>query len=282
MADVQHLTPYGFAGLDELRAYMHREGVATPERDLPRLIEAANEALAWMESDEGAGRALAVRTYRTASSIASCVLTADSTAVTGSGFTAGVKQWDDVVHEDLQPGTRVASVTSNTALVLTKPAAVADAAATLTFGSAPLLVDGMGGYEFMVHEYPVIELYSVKWIDDTTGALTALDLTAARPLDPDRRRWRLPNDANPKGEQNLQVECLVGYRQPSATVIGDWTAWNALKRIQCRAAMVIFQDWARGAGRIVSENLAQQGVNIGSWTMPKDVRDSIMAFRRLW
>lgn len=286
MPDLQYLTPFGFADVDEIRAYMKRENVASTEKELPRIIAAANEALAWMESDEGAGRALAVRTYRNAASIASCGLSSGDKTVTGTGFTAGVKQFDDVLHAvattTLEPGTRVASVASDSALELTKPAIGTDAAATLTFGSEPLKADGWGGYEFELPEYPAIELYSVKWIDDTTGDLTSLDLTAARPMDPDRRRWRLPNDANPKGEQNLEIECAVGYRQPTTSLRGDWVDWNALKRIQLRAALVIFQDWNRNAGRIVSENLAQQGINIGSWSMPSDIRSSIMAYRRRW
>lgn len=282
MPDAQFLTPYGFAELDEVRAYLKREGAATPELTIPRIVDSANQAVAWMESDEGAGRALAARTYRTAASIASCVLTADSTAVTGAGFTAGAKALDDVLNASLAPGTRVASVTSDSALVLSKPALAANGAATLVFGSAPMLADGHGGYEVHLPEYPVAEVYGVKWIDDTTGDLTALDTTAYRFLDPDRRLLRLPNDAMPKGQQNVQVECLAGYRQPSATSLGDWAHWNALRRIQLRAALVIFQDWSRNAGRIVSEQLAQQGVNIGSWSMPEDIVRSIKAYRRLW
>lgn len=284
MADTQFLSPYAFGDLDEITAYTKRNTTGTLEVEIPRLVDAANAAVAWMESEgEGSGRRLSARTYRDAAAIASCGVTLDSTAVTGSGFTAGAKALDDVLGTSLSPGTRVASVTSDSALVLTKPA-TGTATISLTFGSEALYVDGRGGHQITLPEFPAIEVYSVGWVDDTDGTVTALDLTGARFIDQqgDRREYLIPAEAVPEGEGNIKVQYAAGYRRPSATSRGDWSDWNGLKRIFMRATLVLFQDWNRNAGRIVSENLAQQGINIGGWSMPKDLRDAIETYRRRW
>ena len=271
------LTPFFPGSWEELLAYLNRE-VGAKAGDNERIIRAANHAVAYAE--QRTSRNLVARTYREAVAIAACVVTADSTAVTGTGFTAGVKAFDEVVGAGLQPGSRVASVTSNTALVLDRKAETAGNPVTLTFGSERLRVDGSGTGTIHVPEYPVQELYDAVTVDED-GTETAIDTTGYR-LGKETGRLVIMNDSFPEGDLNILIGCRAGYQEPSATARGDFSKWTALQHLCFRLAQVYFQDEAAQPGRIVDRSIAQVSANIPDFTMPRDIQDLLASFARLW
>ncbi len=270
------LTPFFPATWEETLAYLNRE-TGAKEGDAERIIRAANHAVAYAE--RRTSRKLVARTYRDAVSIASCSVTTSSKAVTGAGFTAGVKAHDEVVGVGLKPGTRVASVTSNTALVLTKQAETTGTV-TLTFGSERIAVSGEGTQSLTVTQYPVQELYSAAYLDGV-GNETPIDTTGVR-IAKQTGRIYLPNDAFPEGELNILIGCLAGYLEPSATVRGDWSDWTALQHLCLRLTQVFFQDEASQPGRVVDRSLAQVSANLPDFRMPADIEELLAQFKRLW
>lgn len=275
MKDV--FTPFFPGSLAELLDYLQLSE-ASKAGDLERAIRAGNGAAAVMETLTN--RRLVARTYRTAESVASCVVTIDSTAVTGSGFTAGVKALDEVVGVGIQPGSRVASVTSNTALVLDREA-TATGTVALTFGSEPLVTNGTGTEAIYIPEYPAQELYGAVSVD-SDGTETALDTTGYR-IGTRTGRLILPNDVFPEGDLNIRLSVMAGYREPSATVRGDFTDWTALQKSGFRAAQCFFQDEATRAGRIVDRTLGGVSSQLPDFRLPQDIVDDILQhFRRLW
>lgn len=270
------LTPFFPCTWEETLAYLNRE-TGAKAGDVARVIRAANHAAGYAE--RRTRRNLVARTYRAPVSIASCVVTSASATVTGSGFTAGVKVLDEVVGAGLKPGTRVASVESNTSLTLSK---LAESGATLTlaFGSARLAVDGNGGQTISVPEYPVHDLYSAAYLDDA-GAETAMDITGHR-LAKVAGRLYLPNDSFPEGAQNVLLGCLAGYVEPSATVRGDWSDWTTIQHLYLRLTQVFFQDEANQPGRVVDKSIGQVSANLPDFRMPGDIEDMLQHYARLW
>lgn len=269
------LTPFFPCEWAELLAYLNR-AVGAGEGDSERVIRAANHAAGYAE--RRTNRRLTARVYRAAAAIASCATTISDTDVTGTGFTAGVKALDEVTGVGLQPGTRVASVTSNTALVLDRPA-LATGTVSLTFGSERLAVDGSGSQVLMCPEYPVQELYSAAYLD-SDGTETALDTTAYRI----GRTGRIyfPNDTFPEGELNILIGCRAGYQEPSATYRGDFNDWQAIQHMHLRLAQVFFQDEASQPGRIVDRSIAQFSANVPDFKLPADIEELLAQFKRLW
>jgi hypothetical protein len=270
------LTPFFPGSLGELLAFLQREEGAKPG-DLERVIRAGNHAASHAEMRTR--RKLVVRTYRTAVDVASCTVTINSKAATGTGFTAAVKAFDEVVGVGLQPGSRVASVTSNTALVLDREA-YTTGTVTLTFGSEKLQVSGDGTASAIIPEYPVAEIYSAGYLDED-GTETAIDTTGYR-LGKASGRLVLTNDTFPDGDMNILVACRAGYQEPSATERGHMTEWLALQRLGMRLAQVFYQDEANMSGRVVDRSLSQVSTQIPDFRLPQDIEDLLAQFARVW
>lgn len=273
------LAPYGFLSEDQILSALRRPGASSADEEVPAIERAVNRALSEMETYTG--RRLACRTYRDAVAITGCTLTANSTAVTGSGFTAGAKAGDAVLGSHLQPGTTVASVTSNTALVLSVPAAAASSGGgdTLTFGSERLQIDGSANerHEIWIPETPVQEVYSAAWLDQNGGE-TGFTITGAR-LEKSIGRYILPNDWVPPDAQAILIACRAGYVQPTATERGNPSEWTALAGIQIRLAQVFFDDERRNPGRALSRQLVSVGSTIPGFLLPDDIKQSLAPFR---
>jgi hypothetical protein len=267
------LTPYALTTRERAIAYMKREAGAT-DGDTERVIEAVNSAVGWMEMRTT--RKLAARVYRRTATLASCVL-GTTTAVSGTGFSA-LYALDDVVGTGCAAGTRVASITSNVALVLDRLPETAGTV-SLTFGSEPLVADGTGTERLYIPEYPVSSVIAAYYLDEN-GDRTALTLTGAR-LDKETGLYVLTADGWPSGERNIEIECIAGYRLPSGTSLGHWGEWKSLERICLRAAQVFFQDEHNAVGRVVNKSLLQAGVQMPDFGMPADIEDAIKPFVRM-
>jgi hypothetical protein len=269
------LSPFAPTTYPDLVAYLKREK-AMEDADPDRIVRAGNRAVSWMEMRTA--RALVARTWREPVTIA-CGLTVDLPTATGTGFTASVKAYDEVVGDvALALGSRVLSVESNTSLTLTEKAVATDATVSLTFGSEPLVVSGDGSEEIYVPEFPVHEVYGA-WAREADGTLVALDISGAR-LDKSSGRYVLTNDFFPSGTLNIVIECLAGYRAPSVTSRGDWSAYMELQGICHRAAQVFFKDEKDSPGRLVSQTVAQMGGSLPNFRMPEDIDSAIEAFAR--
>lgn len=227
------------------------------------------------------GRKLAARVYRNPVQISGCGTTVNDETVTGAGLNA-VKALDDVAGAGVALGSRVAVPTSSVALELTKKAKATGSPVTLTFGSAPMTVDGTGCGDLWLPEYPVHEVYSIKHLD-ALGMPVALVLDGIR-IQADTGHVILPNDSVPKGELNVEVECLAGYRAPNEVRgdPGDWEAWSELEMLAWRAIQVAFQDFMQQVGRTGDINVLQATQHVTSFTMPADIREGLRPFTRLW
>jgi len=229
------------------------------------------------------GRRLAARTYRNPVTLAGLSHTVNSPTVTGAGFNA-MKRLDDLAGANLQLGTRLKKITSDTSLDLTKPAKTTGSA-SITFGSKPITIDGSGLQELRIPQSPLHAVYSANYLDQS-GNKTALDLTAARIQEqagPGYARVLLMNDVVPKGSRNVEVECFAGYRTPTgdASDMGDWEAWAELELLCWRMLQVNFQDYAQAAGRTGDLSLVEAAQHVGSFELPKDIRQGLAPFRRL-
>lgn len=222
-------------------------------------------------------RRLKSRTYRNTASI-SCGATLDSETLTGSGF-LDLKVGDDAVGANLEAGSRIDSIESAGSLTLTKKARATGTAA-VTFGSAPITVNGEGSSSIRIPEYPVSEVYSVKEVD-STGTRTALDLAGAR-LDKLTGKLLLMTGVTTKGSINLEIECKAGYVQPTATALGDWEEWNDLEQLCLRITQIMFQDYAQAVGRTGDKNIVQFTQHIVGFEMPADIADALRKYERLW
>lgn len=269
-------SPFAPCSPEETAQFLNR-ALGSGNGDDEKVTRAGNAAVGHMETR--CRRRLVYRTYRDAVEVASCTVAVGDADVTGTGFTAGAKAGDAVTGTGLQPGSRVASVTDNTAIVLDRPA-LAAGTVTLTFGSERMQIDGSGKSGLYLPERPVHEVYEAAYLDDA-GQETALDLTGQR-LDQETGYLLLPNDTFPEGELNILVGCAAGYREPSATVRGNFTEWNALQRLFLRLAQVYFQDEEQQPGRIVDRKILQGGGSIPDFRLPDDIRYLIAQFERLW
>jgi len=269
---MEPLSPYALGTLDDLLRHLKVTGGAQSD-DRDRAVESGNRAVGWMERHTT--RALRVRTHRNTVTISGTWTT--TAVVTGTGFTAAVKAHDDILGVGLEIGSRVLSVDSNTQITLDRLPTAAGTGVTLTVGSRPLTVDGRETSDLWIPEYPVSEVYGTKW-RDTAGTLTALDLTGAS-LERETGHYLIPNDVAPKGEHNIEIECLAGYTPPSATTRGDWSDWENLKGLWLRISEVFYQEKKSPPGRRISQNLGQS-----SWStdprMPDDVMSDIEYYAR--
>lgn len=239
------------------------------------IVHALNAATACME--KMTNRRLRSRTYRETTAI-SCTSTVDSETVTGAGF-LNLKNADDAVGANLDAGSRIDTIASDGSLTLTKKAR-ASGAATVTFGSVPIVVDGDGTSVIRIPEYPVSEVYSVTSVD-TLGVETAHDLTNAR-LERTTGKLILATEATVKGLLNVRIECKAGYVQPSASQIGDWEDWNDLEKICLRLTQIMFQDYAQQVGRFGDKTIVQFTQHLVSFELPADLIEALGKYRRIW
>lgn len=270
-------TPYFPGSLAELTAFLGREEGQKPG-DLERIIRAGNHAIAAIEAI--VSRRLVVRNYRDAVAVSSCTVTAGDATVTGSGFSTYAKASDEAIGTGLQPGSRVASITSDSSLELDREAETTGTV-TVSFGSERIRMDGDGTTALQFQEYPVQEVYSIASVD-AAGTETAIDLSGAR-LSKEVGRYVLTNDVFPEGTLNLLVAFRAGYIEPTATDRGDFSKWTALQRVAFRAAACYFADEASQAGRVVDRSLGSVTTQLPSFKLPDDiVQDVLQHFRRLW
>lgn len=276
MSDKPVLTPNVLVGgvdpAGRAKAYLARvDGSEDAHIAEDMTVLALNGATARIERITG--RRLRARTYRTAATIASVTTTANSRTATGAGFNA-LKVDDDAVGANLSEGTRIASIESDTSLTLTRGAATSGAA-SVTFGSDPLVISGDGTAWLQIPQFPVIELYSVKSID-LSGVKTAIDLATAR-LVKSTGRVFLPNASFPSGEENIEVECRAGYRPGS-----EIDEFNDLEQACLRLCQVMWQDYRKSVGRTGDINVVQFAQHIQSFEMPADVGQALRNYERLW
>lgn len=279
MSDRPLLTPNVLVGGDDpvsrARDYLKRLVVGSEDQAADFTVLAMNAATGRME--RATNRRLRSRTYRGTSTI-SCTSTVDSETLTGAGFLA-LETQDDAIGANLEAGSRIDAIASDGSLTLSKKAR-ASGAADVTFGSAPLVLNGTGTVVVQIPEYPVTEVYSVKEVADD-GTKTALDLTGAR-LERETGKYVLMNVVAIKGTLNIEVECKAGYTQPAPTVIGDWEDWNDLEQICLRLTQVMFQDYAQAVGRSGDTSIVQFTQHIVSFEMPADIAEALKKYARLW
>jgi len=290
------LHPFALTSLEAALAYLRRDGAVASD-DQEQVTWAVNEATARIMAWCGR-QALRVRTFRNPVTLASLTTTINDETVTGIGFTASVKQYDEVVGTQVAPGTRVASVTSNTSLELDRKAILTSAGgASLAFGSEVLLLngddaensdrqDGSGlfGYGNAIYagEHPLNAVYSLKYVSDlATGALTALDTTAAV-IVRETGYIILRNDSFPRGRGTVQLECSVGYIPPSSTARGDWMEWPILEHACKRVVQVMFQQYKHAMGAKTRIEAPGGTFEVQDFKMPEDVAEALLPFRRMW
>ena len=278
MDGVSDLTPYALSSIERATAMLKRDQSAEDYFGdwLPLLLNAATARL-----ESILNRKLAARTYRNSVTI-SCGSTLNDETLTGAGFLA-LKALDNAVGVKLAGGSRVLSITSDTALELTRKTTVATGTANVTFGSRPITVSGRGSSAIWIPEAPVHEVYSAKVIE-SDGTKTALDLDAARIVpesSPGYGKLILMSDEFPEGDRNIEIECLAGYRAPSTTEVGDWEPWNDLEQACLRLCQVWFQDFANAVGRGGQIDLNVMRQTSSSLAMPRDIKEALAPYRRV-
>lgn len=270
------LSPYTFSTIERTRQYLKRPGSVLEDNDADVIVEALNHVGGLFDGETG--RKLACRTYRNASVI-SCTSTIDTKNLTAASGLLALKTLDDAYGANLTMGSRIDSITSDTALVLTKNA-TASGAMSVTFGSEPLVINGTGSAQIYIPVRPVVEVYTIKWVD-SMGTKTDYDLTGAR-LDRETGLYVLMSDAFPRGTLNIEIECKAGYREPTATDRGDWSTWAQLEGLCHRAVQVMFQDFAQAAGRTGEINLATASMKIMDFKLPDDIKGELATLVQPW
>lgn len=268
------LSPYALTTIDTALAHLERKEGSEDDAD-DRIRRAVNWATHEME--RFTKRRLAARTYRS-TTVISCTSTANSKTLGGTGFVTSLKALDDVVGTPLSAGSRVASITSAVALELNVPA-VSAATFNATFGSERLRMDGTGEAVLWLPERPVIEVYAAAYVDDD-GTETALDLTGAR-LVRETGEYRIPYDTAPKGDGNILVSCAAGYRQATATSLGD-DDWYDLEHWCLRLTEIYFKDSLQRRGRETSGAIMSESSGVPHFKMPEDAAAGLARYVRHW
>lgn len=262
--------------LEQAEAFMRQNGV---DKERPQIVAALNAAAVFMESAKGTGRRLVERTYRDPVTVADCTTTSNSKNVTSSAGFGNVKRGDPVAGAGIQPGTFVRTWTSASAIELSQAATATASDASLTFGSAPLVVSGTGASTIYIPERPVSEVYGARWVG-ADGTETDFDLTGARILDAEVGLYRLASgEAFPRGVSNIEIDCRAGYREPTATDLGH-EDWHLLQRLCHRLAQCYFQDQQNALGRVADKTLGQASFRFVDFDLPLDVKQGLEHFRR--
>jgi hypothetical protein len=271
---MRYLSAHALTTLDRALFELGRNRAIEPDEQ-DRIVDAVNWASGEME--RYTARKLRLRTYRDTNAIA-CTWTEGSKTIAGTTFTTTLYVGDGVVGTGLAPGSRVDSIAGATSLTLSAPT-LSGSSGTLTFGSAPLVVNGDGTSTLWVPEYPLTSLHSVYYLD-VDGNGTALDITGAR-IEKATGKVYLTQDTVPAGTMNIEVNCTAGYEAPTATTSGS-AEWYDLEHWCLRLATVQFQDSIQKRGRIVSETLLQSSSTLPDFKMPADIAGGLAPYRRLW
>lgn len=270
------LSPYALGTLDELLRHLALDGNAK-EGDRDRGVMAGGAAVDWLERHTA--RALKVRTHRNTQDASATwtAATSGDQALTITSAASYVKVHDDLVGVGLEVQTRVTAVSGSTVTV-DRLATANGTGVTVTAGSRPLIVDGAGGADFYVPETPLHAVYGVQY-RDSAGDLVDIDITGAYIAERETGLYRLVADAVPEGAFNVEVQCLAGFKPPSATERGD-REWGALNRLWLRIAEIFYQEKTRHAGRVTNQTLGPSQFSYQDERMPRDVYADAAPFVR--
>ena len=147
--------------------------------------------------------------------------------------------------------------------------------AAVTVGKRPTLVlDGSGSNVIQLTEYPVNTVTSgiERYSDGTTTR--PLVLTGYRIL-PGHKLW-LPMDSFPKGRQNIELKCNLGY-----TDANHVRERRALESACLRFVQVLFQDREAVIGRGTTFGVGGETVQLIADAVPADIQKVLQPFVRL-
>lgn len=273
------LSPYALTTVARLKAHLGRTTIG--ETDISdRAIAAINSATAWME--RRTARRLKCRNWRTA--VTAQVTTTASDATVDLGTVSDFYEMDDIRLTDgesacIPAGTRVDSINSGAGTAELSNAATAPVTqASVVIGSRPLVCDGSGDSVLYAPEWPLVTLWAAYSVD-AAGNRTALNATSYR-LDEFGGRLELPFAVFPEGEQNIELECRAGYREPTVYTLGHPEEWFALERICTRVAEIFYSDDLTLRGRATDISMGGVSTRVNDLEMPGDVLDAIWPFVR--
>jgi len=279
---IQEISPNALTSESRATGYLKR-AKGLEEQAIPFIPLFINSVTGRFQAYTGR-RVLKVRTFRNPASI-SCTATDATKTLTGTGFNA-LKIHDDAAGAGVQLGSRIEKIASDSSLDLDKAVTAALAGTSVVFGSEVMTVSGDGTDTLRIPESPLHAVYSAKSLDGD-GAETTLDLTAARIVRQttpgEAKLMLMSGDVFPKGWQNIRVECMVGIRPPSAArgEQGDWDEWDALELLCLRGVQVSFQDFLDAVGRTGTFEMASATQHIASFKLPDDLREGLLAYRRV-
>lgn len=268
------LTAHALITTEGLQARLKRATAAEDDVER-RLVDAVNASTAYLE--RATARRLRARNYRTSYTV-SCLAGTLSTSLLAT-TTASMEVGDDVVGTSIAPGSQVASIASSSALELNRKVTGLFGYTSLTFGSRPMTVDGLGSSEIYAREYPLVDLFAAYY-RYPDGTRVALDITDAQ-FDYDTGRIVLLNDSFAAGLLNIDLECRAGYVEPTATDLGH-PDWFELEALAYRVAEIFYTDGINLRGRTDSTSVGNLSSSKGDVSMPSDVLAGIHRFRRMW
>lgn len=263
------LSPNALITPQELRSHVRRASTADEEA----LNVAANWTTAILESRTR--RRLRERVYFFPFNIA-CTTTNESPNIGGTTFNSKLKVGLDAFGSGLGFGSRVKTITSDTAAALTEKA-TATGSPTITFGTVCLYADVDGSTEILLQEHPCQEVYSVK-SRDRDGLKTDVDLTGIS-IDNEAGIIALPYGALPCGLRNIEVECRAGYRPRSETDPGH-EEWSELFGLALGVAEVLFQRHSKALGAAVETMGGTEKVKIPEVELPVILESTLKMFER--
>ena len=259
--------------MEEAEAFLQRTD-ATPDRE--QIVSALNAAASWMEGHTR--RRLVSRTWRDPVVIEGVDATANEALITGMPATDPVELGDPVFGSLLAAGSQVRGI--GPTFVSLNTAAIETGTFTVTFGSAPLVLDGNGKRAIYLPERPVDEVFAARAIA-SDGTETDIDVTGCR-LDQETGLLMLTSgDFFPRGDANIEVECRAGYQAPSSTAAGH-PEWPQLQWVCHRLAQCFFQDWKNALGRVADKSLGNATFRFVDFDPPKDITNALQPFVRLW
>lgn len=279
------LHPYAFLSLERTLSYLRRDKSTDKDIDVEgwavNFINAITDDL-----ELSTGRRLAARSYRTA--VTGVFTLATGSAAATVGDTSDLLERDEVSGTGISAGTLVESLTSASALVLSK-AATATGAENLTFGFGPLVIDGGAdtsreGYPALyIPESPLVSVSSISY-RDRANVLAACDLTGMRIIPealPGLSKVLIPNGYWPRGDVNIEVECVAGYRPPLAGAAArGFDGWQQLQQLSQRMVKVLWDDFRQARGRTGNVQMLNASEYVSDFNWPQDILRGIKQFRR--
>lgn len=257
-------------------------GATLPTADENAIVKGINWATSRME--RMTGRRLKARNYKTPLTITADISTS-GLAATGSSLAVlqAADVDDDVIQLSgtvaLASGTRVSAAWDGSHLALTPAPTTTAAGASIVIGSEPLILDYQRVRELSMPEWPLVEVFSLGWLDDT-NTLTPIDLTNAM-YDYRNGRVRLSIGSFIPGSMNTVLEARLGYEQPAPGKRGDWAAWEDLTRITQRLCAFFWQQY-RTQPAAYDEVIGPGGARANpiKEAIPRDVYEALMHYRR--